>query len=777
MLFAAAVLFSGCTAVLDGNPLGSADDPSGSDGGNGPGGSGADDPGNGGDDDPTKKPTEGAGLPCDVENLLSTYCTGCHNGSPAGLAPMPLLTRSDLLAAAPTRSDLSVGELSILRMRSDDRPMPPGANLPEDMLTKFDAWVKDGMPAEVCMDEGSIPPLPFDAASAASATAQVKGLLTGLAPSEAELNAVTADPNALKGLIDGWMALPEFDQKLQAFFVKAFQQSGFTSESLIEQLGERLEGPKTSSVPLLQNLEQSFALTALDLTKRGQPFTETATTQTYMMTTALMSFFGALEARHVDDARKKTDTQIPIQVVRNVTPIPFADSVNPQSANYMRFFISDLVRTQCKTNTFSFRASIDMFHILMGRLRGGGANRECFTDFKPLLQPSHFNDWRPVTIRKPVGNEKTSDFWNLPALENADELVLKTPRVGFFTTPAFFANWATNDSNQMRVTANQTLIVALGASFDGSDNTVPVTDNGLAAEHAGPTTACYGCHKTLDPMRQFFRQSFTLAYHDQRDTTQTTLNGAFLFEGATDQGKGMSTLAQALVDHDRFSAAWAQKLCYYATSAPCGTDDPEFVRVAKTFRDSNYDFKTLVRELFSSPLITAMANTQTFDTRAPVVGISRQDHLCHALSARLSVPDVCGFGGQQDTMRKATRLIASAIPADSFSRGSEIPVVLSDTNLFFRSATEGLCMAVAAGVVDGPVATNKYQSTAADAAIVDMVHNLMALAASDPREPEALTILREHYQAALDAGNSAKDALRSTFVLSCTAPSTVTTGL
>ena len=106
-------------------------------------------------------------------------------------------------------------------------------------------------------------------------------------------------------------------------------------------------------------------------------------------------------------------------------------------------------------------------------------------------------------------------------------MVVTLPRAGFFTTPAFFANWQTNGSNQHRVTMNQTLIVALGKSFDGNGSTVPISENGLDEEHASDP-ACYACHRTLDPMRQFFRQSFTIQYGQQTDAGVIAQNGRIL---------------------------------------------------------------------------------------------------------------------------------------------------------------------------------------------------------------------------------------------------------
>ena len=54
-----------------------------------------------------------------------------------------------------------------------------------------------------------------------------------------------------------------------------------------------------------------------------------------------------------------------------------------------------------------------------------------------------------VNIRPPRAGEERTIFWDLPRLRDpaTTELVLATPRVGFMTTLAFFANWPTNPSN------------------------------------------------------------------------------------------------------------------------------------------------------------------------------------------------------------------------------------------------------------------------------------------------------------------------------------------
>ena len=196
---------------------------------------------------------------------------------------------------------------------------------------------------------------------------------------------------------------------------------------------------------------------------------------------------------------------------------------------------------------------------------------------------------------RPKAGENPTPFWDLNAMRTANELVLRVPRVGFFSTPAFFANWPTNTANQARVTMNQTLIVALGRSFDDSNNTVPVTSPALDAKHASEP-ACYACHKTLDPMRQVFRQAFTFMGHEQKDPAQVSLPGVFAFDGVTRPISSPKELGEAMASHPRFAIAWTQKLCYWANSAPCLEAIPNSC-VAQVFEKSGFSWPRLVREL------------------------------------------------------------------------------------------------------------------------------------------------------------------------------------
>jgi Protein of unknown function (DUF1585) len=588
---------------------------------------------------------------------------------------------------------------------------------------------------------------------------------------------VVNDPAALRGLIDQWAERPEFREKMMAFFSNAFQQAQLNGSSLLDQFdGRPLRGD--GAEPLLRNVGESFARTTLALLSEGRPLTEAVTTRRFMLTPALMSLLAFLDANHVNDQGSTglAEKQPFTAVLDGVTVIPLAESLDPASPNFMRFAPGGPAApgpAECQVRERN--APYDLFALLLGFAPATGGCQG--HQFNPTLAGNDFADWRMVTLRTRGPGEAETSFYDLPKLRPANELALRVPRVGFFSTPAFFANWATNDSNQLRVATNQTLIVALGASFDGADTTVPLGQGGLDGEHAQPGTECYGCHQALDPMRQYFEQAYTYYYHDQRDPKKTPLEGNFAFAGVTAQGKGPFDLADALASHPRFAEAWAQKLCYYADSAACSAGDPEFERVVEAFRTSGHDFKTLVRELFSSPLVTGAAPAKTFEDRDVVVSIARSNHLCQALSARLGLGDFCGLQASlAPNTPKGAPTYAEAIPGDSYSRGSEVPVTLSDPSLFFQGATEGLCQAVADLVIDaGPA--SRYKSASPNEALADFVPTIMALAAPDPRSAPAAAIVREHYDGALAGGAKPRDALKSAFVLACTSPTSVATGL
>jgi hypothetical protein len=625
------------------------------------------------------------------------------------------------------------------------------------------------------------------------ALGKVKTLLTGLPPTAAELQAVQADPVALRALVDGWMGTPEFRARMLTFFQQAFQQTQTDVADYVDMLGRGPTGSEHGRL-LVRSIEESFARTVLAMVEQGRPFTETVTTDTFMLNPPLMSLLAMLDALPRDEnlklirkevwplARfpgfKLVRTQNPDPVSGLPRPIPFEETIDPASPNFGVFFdptpYPGTDRPACLEPQVIMgpNAFVELGDMLWGRRPGN-----CGTTVSQF-RPEDFEAWRPVRIRPPAAGEERTLFWDLPRFRDpaTRELVLATPRIGFFTTLAFFANWPTNTSNASRVTANQALIVGLGRSFDDRDVTVQLSETSVDALHVQPGTVCFGCHQTLDPMRDFFRHSYNVSYFQQLAPELVPATATFTVDGSAPVvGRGIATFARALAAHPRFAPAWTQKMCQFANSEPCQPGDPELQRIAGAFRDSGFDFRVLVRELFSSPLVTFARSTRTAETTGTVISIARRESLCALLSNRLGLPDVCELTAPRRTRPGRLSL---AIPGGGYGRGEESPLLPHDPNLFFASATDNLCQLLAGRLVDGPPATpGRWTSAGVPEAVGDFVHTVMGLPPGDPRAEPMRQLLDQHHSDALAAGANPTQALRSTFIVACASPFTLALGL
>jgi hypothetical protein len=277
----------------------------------------------------------------------------------------------------------------------------------------------------------------------------------------------------------------------------------------------------------------------------------------------------------------------------------------------------------------------------------------------------------------------------------------------------------------------------------------------------------------MDPMRNVFRQVYTYSYHAQHDPAQVYSTATFDYLGATAPLTSLDDFATALVQHPLYPVAWAQKLCYYANSSGCSEDDPEFVRVVQAFTDSTFDFHTLVLELFSSPLVTGQVTTKSRTDVGETVSISRQDHFCAALTNRLKLPTSVCVAIPDKTTAIA---VANNIPLDGYLRGAEAPALSTAQTAFYRGATESLCGYAASLTVD-KMPMSRYSSAKKDAAITDFVENIMGITAADPNNAAVTLLLQQHYDAAVAAGATPTDALKSTFITACLSPTSVAVGL
>jgi hypothetical protein len=648
---------------------------------------------------------------------------------------------------------------------------------------------------------------PFKADPPYVYVAKVKDVLVGLPPTDAEIQQVEADPSQLATLIAGWQQLPEYQAKMLRFFELAFQQTQITAADFADQAYPRqIVANGSTQGLLLQNMQESFARTMLALTQQNQPLTQGITTHQLMMTTALKETYAYLDAWEVDDNSKTTDhwkmanPNVSLTLEASQGPIPISESVDPTSPNFMHFYDPDVggaasqMVTGCNNDPIVLsggQATGSALHYLLyGTIVGwtgtGGVKCQQYggSAKSPQLQPSDFSDWTMVTLTQPASGQATTAFYDLPTLRSATTLVLEIPRTGFFSTPAFAANWQTNTSNMMRVTTNQALIVALGSSVDGTDMTLPPSTPGLDSAHANQA-ACYTCHRLLDPTRSILAATWSWNYHSQIDTTYSSQPGLFAFRGVVAPVKTIDDFANVLATHPYFPSAWVQKLCYYANSSACDANDPVFVQIVKDFESSNYDWNAMVKELLSSPIVTNASETATAQQNGEVIAVARRDHLCAAIDARLGFTDVCGLSAMTSKTYAASTVpqIAGGLPSDAYGRGSTAPVLPNQPTLFFRAGTENICEALAAETIDVPTAkqtagVTQWSSSQSTAAISDFVTVIMGLTSSDPRHAQAQSILTSHYQSALEqSGTTPTAALQSTFVAACLAPTAVSIGM
>ena len=619
---------------------------------------------------------------------------------------------------------------------------------------------------------------------------KVKNLLVGAPITESELLEFRGGARTIEDLVGTWMETDEFEEKLKEFFQVAFQQRGFEESGFTnlfnlnrvranEQVGVRKKIEK--------NLEESFALTALDIVNRDASFQEVLTTRRHMMTTAMMSLLALLDERHLNDQGENQllDLGAVLPGARGIqaqaqTPISIEDSLDPTNDNFMNFYVPDL---PCPTGravaTNQRERATWVYELLMGVVGiRGPLNQACRSEaptpnFRrpPVFLESDFEDWRFVTVIDKIEGQQRTHFFELDKLRAENELPSRAPRVGFFTTPAFFAQWVTNEDNSHRVTANQTLIVALKETFDGDGTLVEVLD-AVDSDHA-QDPVCFSCHQNLDPIRQFFRQSYSYFYSVQQDEQVKQTPAYFSFFGRESEGKGLGDLGDILASHERFAPAWVQQLCEYANSEPCDESDPVFKAIADDFKSGGFNFKSMMKALFSSSLVTASEG----DRAALGLSIARVDHLCRTLSKRFERTDICGRATHvldRDKLQRRITSVLTNIPSDTFSRSSKSPIKIRDPNLFIRATTERICEFIAFDMVAG---NKRFKPTAPEDAIADFTENVIGLPPGDPRRTPTETLLNEHFtEARAVDGVTAGVALRSAIVLGCLSPSLQTIG-
>ncbi len=89
-------------------------------------------------------------LPCDVQALIDSHCSACHGATPAGGAPMSLVTWSDFQATAQDKKSKVYQAIKERVNESDPtKRMPPASitQFTDDELATLNAWLDQSAPA------------------------------------------------------------------------------------------------------------------------------------------------------------------------------------------------------------------------------------------------------------------------------------------------------------------------------------------------------------------------------------------------------------------------------------------------------------------------------------------------------------------------------------------------------------------------------------------------------------------------------------------------------
>ena len=633
--------------------------------------------------------------------------------------------------------------------------MPFGANgVSADDVACFEQWVQD----VVENNEAPPPPevVPFDPMPAASALSKVKYILQGDAMTDAELSQVTAQNGSL-------------DRAALAALIR---------DNWLETPEFRAKIESFLELSLQQD----------EINPRNQPYRDQ---------------FDPIAGNDVTIDRNRFIASLEQIFVRT------AWNIVSSGGDF---------REVATTRTWQVTTAILAAFVYADRDRNN-PRFENFTQF----QDSDYDDWRSVTFTQasaqgevPAWANNAAFVRNLRDIPDGGSLPLRAPRVGYFNTPSFFESWETNEDNQFRVTTNQALLVGLDILFEAGDLTEQANLNGLNEDHSDPTSACYQCHRLLDPMRLTYQNVYSYRYR-MRNNIETEQVPSFAFQGYTSTPTTMDEFGQAIVSHPRFPSAWVQKLCMWGNSQRCSEDDPEFQRLTAYFVSTGYNFIDLLVEAFTSPLITGAALTETHNGSEFFISIARGGHMCDALEQRIrsarqarcdelraddptANPGVCNLRNNIGCNRNnTTRSMRDLISSDAYGRGKREFIQSTFSGPFNTRAVTEICQQIANQEVGNNNNNNTFPSTAVNGSIDRMVQHIMGLPPSHPRYQAARDTLRKAYdigratplcsetgadlatanqdEITCGFGRGAPQALRIPWIMACSSPDLAGLGL
>ncbi len=599
---------------------------------------------------------------------------------------------------------------------------------------------------------------------------KAKTLLTGQAVSKEELAAVNVDAGALSGLIRSWQQTDAYQEKL-TWFLTEYMQDAF--EIPRRAYSGQVRGNTDVALmfrfvnPLIwENAADHSVKTYLNLiVNEQQPFTNITSQTEWMMTPALMSMYMAIDQRRFTSE----DEDFYIRTF----PSELADENTPMAEQIANkaFYFPKPVGTDFPTAVRAPNQNNDEYvGNELGRVWGylNEFSTHTSNESKKLFVDSDYTTWKKVRLVQRSADDAYVDFWDLPSIRESDTLYLDTPRMGFMTNPNFFTRWQTNQDNQWRVTVNQMLIVALNQSFVPNNSSVSLNDESLSDDHAQPGTDCYGCHKLVDPMRNYHQKWFDDLFGKPRGVPLTGVENspAFSFQGHTQTGSELEDLSSALATHPAFASGWVQKMCYYVNSKACYEKDPDFIAVAEAFEGSGFNFNFLIEVFFSSKLVSSDVEEVSERSQADYGSLSRRQHFCQMLAVRLSRVagarvDPCDENGN------SVSTMAEALPNEEWTRGALSPAQPTRPDLFYQTTVENICRGIA---------RNHYGSAAFPATDIEsflddyLLPEILGIPDNDTRYPELRSVLLDHYTQGALLTRNARTLFSSVFTLACSSP-------
>ena len=646
----------------------------------------------------------------------------------------------------------------------------------------------------------------FSAVPAYVYVAKVKNILVGLPPTDAEIAAVTADPTQLKTLIDQWMLLPEYTAKMQVFFELAFQQT--------QVLGHRLRG---SDLPEA-NGHQRYD----DAAHRPERDRELLAHDAAAHLAGGAAQSGDDHAELHDDACADGALRVPRRLAggRRGERDRRLQGRQPQRDDHRRGRgradpdrarrSTRRARTTCTgttrtspttprrapaaaaTQSSSPRAASTLHFSSKGRSTGGRTRPggTCFPQGGTAAGASAHGE-RLHDLED--GHDPPAE----PRREHHRVLRPADAPHGERARAERPARRLLHDAGVLRQLADE------HEQHDARDDEPGAHrgDGGVGRRHGydgppfdpRPRRRARRARLGLLPVPPAPRPDAV----DPRGDVLVELPPArptprIPSSPASSPSKGSSSRSRRSTISRRSSPSThssrrrgCRSSAYYVNSTACDTSDPEFQRIVGVFTNSGFSWNALVRR---ASLVAAhhvrgadadggdrRGGRRRLAPRSPLRRAERAPRIHRRLRPRRD-------DGERRPLTTIPEIV-SGLPSDGYGRGSVAPVLPNQPTLFYRAGTENICEAVAALTIDVPTGkaipgVTQWSSTQPTPAIADFVSTVMGLPSSDPRAASGAQRSSRRATRRRSRGAPQRlDALKSTFVAACMAPSAISIGL